>query len=64
MYIIHQNIWCITRGTQPKKRMLHLESRYYNKLDPCSKAPASPILDERKYISALIMHQAIWLIKF
>jgi hypothetical protein len=28
---IHQNRWHITQGMQPERRVLHLESRSYNK---------------------------------
>jgi hypothetical protein len=48
MYIIHQNRWRITQGTQPERRISHLESRRYNKSDPGPKALASLKLDERK----------------
>jgi hypothetical protein len=48
MCIIRRNGWCITRGTQSKRRMSHMESRYYNESDPGPKALASPNLDERK----------------
>jgi hypothetical protein len=44
MYIIRRNGWRITRGTQPERRMLHLESRCYNKSDPGPKALASQTL--------------------
>jgi hypothetical protein len=48
MYTIRWNGWHITRGTQPERRLSHLESHCYNKLDPGPKTPASPNLDERK----------------
>jgi hypothetical protein len=38
---IHQNGWCITRGTQQKRRFLHLESRGYNKSSRGPKLSAS-----------------------
>jgi hypothetical protein len=41
MCIIHQNGWRITRGTQPERMVLHLESYCYNKLHPSPKLTAS-----------------------
>jgi hypothetical protein len=41
MHIIHHNGWRITRGTQPKRRVLHLESLYYNKSHPGPNLSAS-----------------------
>jgi hypothetical protein len=48
MYTICWNGWHITRGTQPERRLSHLESHCYNKLDPGPKTPASLNLDEHK----------------
>jgi hypothetical protein len=45
---IHQNIWRITRDTQPKRRVLHLESRIYNKSHPSPKAYCFSKIDDRK----------------
>jgi hypothetical protein len=42
------NGWRITRGTQPKRRVLCLESYCYNMSDPDPKPIASPNLDELK----------------
>jgi hypothetical protein len=38
MCIIHRNGWYITWGTQPERRMSHLEPRSYNKSHPTPKA--------------------------
>jgi hypothetical protein len=38
---IRQNRWCITRGTQPERLVLPLESRSYNKAYPRPKVTAS-----------------------
>jgi hypothetical protein len=38
---IHQNGWHITRGTQSERRVLCLESLYYNKSHPSPKLSAS-----------------------
>jgi hypothetical protein len=39
--IIHQNGWCITRGTQMERKLLCLESRCYNKSHPGPKLMTS-----------------------
>jgi hypothetical protein len=57
VHIIHWNVCHITRGTQPKRRMSHLESHCYNKSDPGPKALASPNLNERK--SFLVSFEAL-----
>jgi hypothetical protein len=41
MCIIRQNGWHITRGTQSERRVLHLESRCYNKSHPGPKLMTS-----------------------
>jgi hypothetical protein len=38
MCIIHRNGWRITQGTQPERKISHLEPHSYNKLRPSSKA--------------------------
>jgi hypothetical protein len=52
------NRWCITRGMQPKRRMLCLESCCYNKSHPSPKLTASIRLHEYKsslhYFKSLI----------
>jgi hypothetical protein len=45
---IHQNGWRITQGTHPERRMLHLESRSYNKSHPSPKASSISKIDDRK----------------
>jgi hypothetical protein len=45
---IHQNRWCITRGTQLKRMVLPLESRSYNKSYPSPKAYCFSEIDDRK----------------
>jgi hypothetical protein len=51
---IHRNGWCITRGTQPKSRMLHLESRSCNKSYPSPKAYCSTkIVGQRSFLVVL-----------
>jgi hypothetical protein len=45
---LRSNGWHITRGTQPERRVLCLESCCYNKSDPGPKPIASPNLDEHK----------------
>jgi hypothetical protein len=45
---IHWNGWCITRGTQPKSRVLPLESRSYNKSHPSPDVYCFSKIDERK----------------
>jgi hypothetical protein len=41
MCSIRRNKWRITQGTQPKRGLLHLESRGYNKSHPGPKLSAS-----------------------
>jgi hypothetical protein len=51
MCIIDQNGWSITQGTQPKSKMLHLESRSYNKSHPRAKAYCfSKIIDKKPFL--------------
>jgi hypothetical protein len=38
---IHRNEWRITRGMQPERRVLHLESRCYNESHPGPKLTTS-----------------------
>jgi hypothetical protein len=46
--IIRWNRWCITRGTQSERRVLHLKSRSYNKWYPSPKAYRFSKIDDRK----------------
>jgi hypothetical protein len=46
---LHPNGWHITRGTQPDRRVLCLESYCYNKSDSGPKSTASLRLDEHKH---------------
>jgi hypothetical protein len=48
MCIIRWNGWRIIQGMQPKRRVLHLESRSYNKLHPSPKAYCFSKIDYRK----------------
>jgi hypothetical protein len=48
MCIIRQNGWHITRGMQPKRRVLRLESHCYNKSCPGSTLNTSPRYDDQK----------------
>jgi hypothetical protein len=50
---IHQNGWRITWGTQPKRRMSHLESRSYNKSYYSPKAYCFSEIDNRKPFSRI-----------
>jgi hypothetical protein len=45
---IHQNEWRSTRGTQLKRRVLHLESHSYNKSYPSPKAYRFSKFDDQK----------------
>jgi hypothetical protein len=45
---IRWNRWCITRGTQPGKRLLCLEARSYNKSHPSPKAYCFSEIDDQK----------------
>jgi hypothetical protein len=48
---IHQNGWCITRGMQPERRVLCLESRSHNKSYPSPKAYCfSKIVGQRLFL--------------
>jgi hypothetical protein len=60
MCIIHQNGWHITRVTQPKRRMPHLEPHSYNKSHPSPKAycfsksvDKKPLLVSCPYVASL-----------
>jgi hypothetical protein len=49
--IIHRNGWRITQGTQPESRMLHLESRSYNKSHSNPKTYCfSKIVDKKPFL--------------
>jgi hypothetical protein len=56
---IHRNGWRITRGTQPERSVLPLESRSYNKSYPSPKAYCFSEIDDRK--SFLIVRILAWL---
>jgi hypothetical protein len=45
---IHQNRWHVTRGMQPERRVLPLESCSYNKSHPSPEAYCFSKIDERK----------------
>jgi hypothetical protein len=51
---IRRNGWCITQGTQPKRRKSHLESHSYNKSHPSPKACCfSKIIDKKPFLVCL-----------
>jgi hypothetical protein len=51
---IHRNRWCITRGTQLKRRVLPLESRSYNQSHHSTKAYCFSKMNDQKHILVCI----------
>jgi hypothetical protein len=52
---VHQNGWRITRGTQPERKLLPLESHSYNKSHPSLRAYCFSKIDDQRHILVCII---------